>query len=441
MKKKPGCCGGCCSCRKKPDKLKYYECKSLPIFEKLCTAATESFSRSIASTKAIIQKLSYWESVKSGMDGLSVIGGDLWILSFACQHLIDSSISQEPNQYSMQAHLADVRGSYQELGQAGEMFLDLAQNFNGEIHHLRNDALLVLKRLVKKWSIPKELNPLHIRPEEAKHIPRPRRRLGSGLEGSADVDDDDDVFSVKWSPLIVTIQLPDQEQVRHYGRMHPQDRMTVFRKFMRGTMYKVEMSAEDLALVSQQVSEVQVDDSLNLSGRQITQSMLGFTKGNYMPRELLESERKILVFILNEFWYSVDVLHENVYVLMRLVQETRDIIRTCYVYADLFYKWHMPSYDGFISKKKHATGTSKDIFVKIAPKSKTNKLATESNILSLMDFSSSIYQGVVQGIPVQCEGMQLRLRTHELDWVDEPFGLVSEIVDKRKSRASVKPKK
>ncbi|CAL8113924.1 unnamed protein product [Orchesella dallaii] len=428
--------------QKKTDRAwKRFECKSISVFENICCASTRCFSKSIASVKALIQKLSYWESVKPGTDGLSVIGGYMWILSFAYQHLIDS-----PNQGSfiMQTNIKTIKEKYQEVGQAGELFIELAEAFHQNTHHMRADALQILKRLTKRWSFSEENNPLQVRPEGLKAIPRPRKRLGLGLDSPIDRDDDDDVFSVKWSPLIVVIKTKPEDSPKPFSRLHPQDRVNIFSKYLQCTLDKVEMVAEDLTVTSNQIEVISVDKDKNMHGREIISAMLAFSKGNNVPKSLKNADRKRVVLMLNEFWYSLDVLNENVYILVRLVQETRDIIRTCYVYTDIFYKWHMPNYDSFVpGSRGRQTGITnpsfqaKEILHKIGgPLHK--KLSETTSIMALMDFSSSIYQGVVQEIPVQCEGMTLRLRTNEIDPTDEPSGLVSGIVDRRKSSTTVR---
>ncbi|ODM97778.1 hypothetical protein Ocin01_08904 [Orchesella cincta] len=437
---------GCFTCCKRKqsdgDRLwRRFECKSITVFENICCASTRCFTTLIPSVKALIQKLSYWESVKPGTDGLSVIGGYIWILSFAFQHLIDS-----PNQgsFMMLTNIKDIKEKYQELGQAGELFIELAEAFHQHTHHMRADALQILKRLTKRWSFSEENNPLKVRPEGLRAIPRPRKRLGLGLDSPIDGDDDDDVFSVKWSPLTVVIKAAPDKSQKPFSRLHPQDRVTVFLKFLQCTLDKVEMIAEDLTVTSNQIGVISVEGDKKMHGREITTAMLAFSKGNNVPKSLKNADRKRVVLMLNEFWYSLDVLNENVYILVRLVQETRDIIRTCYVYTDIFYKWHMPNYDSFIPGSRVGHGGSKpssfqakEILNKLGgPPHK--KLSETTSIMALMDFSSSIYQGVVQEIPAQCEGMTLRLRTNEIDPTDEPSGLVSGMVDRRKSTTSVR---
>lgn len=382
-------------------------------FENFCSVSTKVLSKSISTVKALIQKLSYWESIKPGTDGLSVIGGYMWLLSFACQHLIDCPNFKD--HYRMQVHVADVKEKYQELGQAAELFTELAESFHQNTFHMRGDGLLILKRLTKRWSISEEKNPLHIRPETLKNIPRPRKRLGIGLDSTIDTDDDDDVFSVKWTPLTVFIQMSSKQPPKPFGKLHPQDRVTIFRKFLQCTLDKVEMAAEDLTLISNQIASIGLESNKVMEGRDITYAMLSFSKSKNVPKTLSDNDRKKMIFLLNEFWYSLDVLQENVYILLRLVQETRDIIRTCYVYTDLFYKWNMPNYDSFIPKNKMkqpriSKEHAKDILHKIGHPMGNKKLSETTSIMSLMDFSSSIYQGVLQEIPIQCDEMLLRLR-------------------------------
>lgn len=310
----------------------------------------------------------------------------------------------------MQAHLIDVKEKYQELAQAAELFIELAENFHDNTYYMRADALLILKRLTKRWGILEENNPLRVRPEPLKNIPRPRKRLGTGLDTPIDLEDEDDVFSVKWSPLTVFIQMPEEKYYQPFGRMHPQDRITVFQKFLQCTLDKVEMAAEDLTELSSHISAIELEPGQLMDGRDMTLAMLGFAKGKNVPKSLVDKEKRRYVVILNEFWYSLDVLHENAYILQRLVQETRDIIRTCYVYSDIFYKWHMPHYDTFIPKnrQKSSTTPAKDLLQRISS-GITKKLSETTSIMSLMDFSSSIYQGVLQEIPIKCEDMVLRL--------------------------------
>lgn len=378
-------------------------------FESICGASTSGFFKVITLVKALIQKLSYWESIKPGTDGLSVIGGYMWLLSFSCQHLIDCPNAK--NAFMMQTHVVDIKEKYQELGQAGELFLDLTESFHQNTHKMRSDALTVLKRLTKRWKFTEDRNPLCVRPEAIRSIPRPRRRLGTGLDSPFDVDDEDDVFSVKWSPLTVFVQLPNATAPQMFGRLHPEDRLAIFRKFLQCALDRVEMAAEDLTVINTQIEEMEMGNSEKHGGRQITLAMVNFSKSRSVPLSLAEGDMQRIIVLLNEFWYSLDVLHENVYMLLRLVQETRDIIRTCYVYSDIFYKWYMPSYDTFMSKHKKFVGRSgwpgsKEFLNKLG---NSKNLSDTLNIVSLMDFSSSIYQGVVQEIPIQCEGMTLRL--------------------------------
>jgi len=148
-------------------------------------------------------------------------------------------------------------------------------------------------------------------------------------------------------------------------------------------------------------------------------SVLGYSNSCRAPKNPTPDETDNMAKLVSEYWYSVDLLHEEVCILLRVVHETRDIIRGCYVYTGTFYKWELPTYDAFLTNVdtiKRQGGsqtltTIKEAWDKYLVKDGTDarKLADSMAILLMMDFSTSAYQTILQSRTIECDGIFMKL--------------------------------
>ncbi|OXA51016.1 hypothetical protein Fcan01_14115, partial [Folsomia candida] len=261
--------------------------------------------------------------------------------------------------------------------------------------------LFTVKKLVKKWRL-ESSSPLLHRPEKSLLS----SSLGSGRGGGRHVSNSmmdyeaDSAFHLNWTPLAVMIKskkmsVPYQE----FGGLILPEKLHWFKVFANHVVDMVELEAEDMHVVAGQLS------CIHISNSNPTPTTGSSSAGGD------ESQSQYLVRLLSDLWFSADILYEEATRLVRIVRETRDILRTCYVYADIFYKLGLPSYDDFLVQQgqisatrpgrnsnrpqQHNASTVKTAWDKFIG-GDGRKLSDLAEMLVMADFSTSPYQQILQ---------------------------------------------
>ena len=128
------------------------------------------------------------------------------------------------------------------------------------------------------------------------------------------------------------------------------------------------------------------------------------------PADHRDVER--LQLLVEDFWFTMDQLYELSVEIQRLVQETRDVVRICYVYATHFYQWKLASYDTFDpkTKTKEHKANQKQMKAALGKILGQRRFSDAAMFISLADFTSSIYQKVAQNHNYSTTGYSLKLK-------------------------------
>ncbi|XP_035710481.1 uncharacterized protein LOC118436455 [Folsomia candida] len=231
------------------------------------------------------------------------------------------------------------------------------------------------------------------------------------------------------------MSVPYQE----FGGLILPEKLHWFKVFANHVVDMVELEAEDMHVVAGQLSCIHISNvtltshTVKSHARELSGALVHFSKiakSNPTPTTGSssaggdESQSQYLVRLLSDLWFSADILYEEATRLVRIVRETRDILRTCYVYADIFYKLGLPSYDDFLVQQgqisatrpgrnsnrpqQHNASTVKTAWDKFIG-GDGRKLSDLAEMLVMADFSTSPYQQILQVRPVEAENMVMKL--------------------------------
>ena len=125
--------------------------------------ATKNSLACLPIIKEITRKLSYY-SANDNLEyrRLSIIGGPLWLLTYAAQHLVDpTTLELENNIFyntngALRAGLGSIRESYQDLARTINYFYLVADDFMIQAGNLRETGASILKELQKQFKFSKD---------------------------------------------------------------------------------------------------------------------------------------------------------------------------------------------------------------------------------------------------------------------------------------------
>jgi len=160
------------------------ECKTVGSFEAIIESSIASSVECIRGLKAISKSLSYWDNPEPDWEGLSVIGGYMWLLTYSIQYLSDD---RNPKG-SVLPGISEIQEKFQEIAQSGEIFSENLEMFYNHTQRIRADAAATVKNMVKKWKL-ESRSPFIIRPEQSTNVIKsPKRRFVSRGSGGSDHD-------------------------------------------------------------------------------------------------------------------------------------------------------------------------------------------------------------------------------------------------------------
>jgi hypothetical protein len=198
-------------------------------------------------------------------------------------------------------------------------------------------------------------------------------------------------------------------------------RLGIFVTFLEEPLSLIRKTADEFRRAADYVNKVDQPGQIRSSNLlELTNGMLIFmnkyinTNRKNSATELHESEG--LLESLEEFWFSIDNLYDAAYGMVKIVSESRDIVRTCYVYTINFYKWNLRPFDSFDPSLKAEEKNQKSAEKFVSKLLGNRNFVDVALFLSLADFTTSPYQNVVQAHPLHSQGMTLKLRQVIIVW-------------------------
>lgn len=168
-------------------------------------ATTKNARLSIPGFSEIKREISYTDDPAALAQGLSALGGIMWLLTYGVQHLVDPTKTST----FLPKVLLEIRGMYESIGETAQRFVIIAENFNNSVTGIHETISDVVKKLSKKFKFTKD--PLKLRPIFIPKRIRVKRRIGYQPENEDDgknpeVDDEEGMFHANWSPLTIVVQ-------------------------------------------------------------------------------------------------------------------------------------------------------------------------------------------------------------------------------------------
>lgn len=145
---------------------------------------------------------------------------------------------------------------------------------------------------------------------------------------------------------------------------------------------------------------------------ELSLAMQDFMKNYVKPKiEPGANELETIQTTVEDFWFHMDNLYELSYELTRFITETRDIIKTCYVYATHFYQWKLVNFETFDPKAttKEFKNKQKQMKTFLAKFLGQRRFSDAAMFISLADFTSSIYQHVAEQHQFETNGYAIKL--------------------------------
>jgi len=111
-------------------------------------------------------------------------------------------------------------------------------------------------------------------------------------------------------------------------------------------------------------------------------------------------------------WYTQDAVDEAAFELHNIVKESRNIIRTCYVYILNLHKWKLSRFESLAPRRLGPAiqKYQKRINRFVAKLISAQKLENVAMFLSYTEFSTSPYQNLVQEQGISSQGNSLKLQ-------------------------------
>lgn len=147
---------------------------------------------------------------------------------------------------------------------------------------------------------------------------------------------DPSAFHLNWTPLMVMLKSKKMSNLgwHEFGRLILIEKLHWFKVFMQKLVDQLELEAEDVHMISEHLSSIQLTEEGSGGGkktkshaREVSGAMIQFSKIAKYPMEKNgggggeggPQELNYWVKLISELWFSADYLHLEAYKLRRRV--------------------------------------------------------------------------------------------------------------------------
>lgn len=409
---------------------------------------TANAEETIQGLQSIMSKLAFKDDADPEVQKLSVIGGYLWLITYGMQYITISHpiLSADPSmtgtevpehEEELQFHLntrsnigiRDTREAYEDIGETVQEWVPLALQFVRRAKELRVSGAELVKLLHQRFKFTKNPFKEHpeFRPPETAHRHVPVAPYLNTVEVPVSRDTAEkskldtleqergllnQSLKIQWSPVVVLVQAMPGGPWDVFSSLDATEKVELIAMFAQEPLRLLNYLFKTYKRCTAFSDVVEQPDSARLSSiMEVTCGLLHFTSSSkYKKLKLSVAEVETLGMEVEKFWASVDTLYELGLRVSKLVNETRDIVRSCYIYSDNFYNWNLKSFDLFGPPKQSSEQEYR-------MKKFINNVVGATDVVdvakfySIADFTTSRYQYVLQQNPVSSRGVALKLES------------------------------
>jgi len=417
---------------------------------------TKNAEETVQGLHSILAKLSYVGDEDPEVEKLSMVGGYLWLITYGMQYITisralppsepnsaGSLVDPDPDEIQfhpnprLNTRIMETHQAYEEIARIVQEWVLLTMDFLRRMKDLRQNGAQLVRILQNRFRFKKnpfkncpEVKPLELTPKKAvvrgvdqpqasvslvntRHVaPKQASTLSRKSQFQLDRTVQNQSLRVHWSPVVVLVQAMPGGRWDIFSSLETPEKVELIAMFIQEPLRLLNSCTKTFkrSIAPSDVVE-QPDSERSSSIVEVTCGLLHFTTSTkFQNMRLSPAELDSFGKTVDDFWLTVDTLHEKSLQVSRLVSETRDIVRSCYIYSDNFYNWNLKSFDVF-EHPKQSTEQEERMKRFVTDVIGTKDVVDVAKFYSIADFTTSHYQYVLQQNPVSSHGVALKLES------------------------------